>query len=481
MTSTPTSPDFLAVLDRPDASVVALEDADRTVSYAELGDSVRRLATALAHRGVSSGDRVAAMLPNSAASVELYLATALLGAIWVGINPNAPEAERERQGALVAPTLTVTPDVLSSLSAADLRPLRAEPPDPSVPCAIGFSSGTTGTPKAVVHSRSGVSLVAAVLAQTRSPDDRIGVVLPMSIHNLIAVGVLPALFAGATCVAVNRMNAAGVAAACRERRLTMVNALVPATIHDLVHDEAITGDTLASLRMAGTGAAGLSEALRAAFEAKFGRRLVGTYGMTEAPGVVCIEDADTPHVAGASGKPLPHLTVAACDGNGRRLPAGHEGELTVCAAATGPWAGVWRPAIGTWTESGFEARPETEKCLRTGDYGRVSADGTVHVTGRSADVIVRGGVNVNAAEVESVLGQLPGVRGVAVVGEDDERLGQRIVAFVELTSGHVAEAATLRDAAREVLAHGKVPDDFVIGVLPRNDMGKVARTQLRRQ
>lgn len=475
------SPDFLAVLQRPDRRGVALEDPHRTVSYPQLHDSVKRLASAIVHRGVSPGDRVAVMLPNSAASVELYLACALIGAIWVGVNPSAPDAERERQCALVGPRLTVTPDVLAALSAHDGQPFDAPPPDPSVPCAIGFSSGTTGTPKAIVHSRAAVSLAATALAQAQvRPDDRVGVVLPMSIHNLIVVGALPALFAGATCVAVDRMNAAGVAVACRDRQLTRVNALVPATIHDLVHDDGITADMLASLRVAGTGAAGLSEELRAAFEAKFGRRLIGSYGMTEAPGVVCIEDADVPHVADASGRPLPHLTVVACDAQGNRLPSGHEGELTVCAAETGPWAGVWRPATGRWTERGCVAPPESEKCLHTGDYGSVDADGTVRVTGRSADVIVRGGVNVNAAELESVLGQLPGVRGVAVVGEDDERLGQRIVAFVEMTPGQHGDAETLRAAGRELLAHGKVPDEFVVGALPRNAMGKVARTALRR-
>ena len=420
------------------------------------------------------------MMPNSAASVELYLACALLGAIWVGINPAAPKAERDRQCALVAPTLTVTADDVASLSGHGDHAFDAAPPELSAPCAIGFSSGTTGTPKAVVHSRAAVSLIAAVLADVQlRADDRVGVILPMSIHNLIAVGALPALFAGATCAAVGRMNASGVAAACLDRQLTKVNALVPATIYDLVHDDAITRGMLASLRFAGTGAAGLSESLRSAFEAKFGKRLVGTYGMTEAPGVVCSEDPDVPHIEGACGTPLPHLMVGTCDENGRPLPAREEGELVVSAAEFGEWADVYRPATGTWTERGFAHRPPDKKILRTGDYGWVD-DGAVHVNGRKADVIFRGGVNVNTAELESVLGELAAVREIAVVGERDDRLGQRIVAFVEPTAGTTADAAWLRQQARGMLAHGKVPDEFVVGLLPRNAMGKVTRAQLRR-
>jgi acyl-CoA synthetase (AMP-forming)/AMP-acid ligase II len=491
MAVTMASPDLLSLLDRPDTDGAALVDADREVSYSELGVSVRTLAGALACHGVSVGDRVAVMVPNSGASVELYLACALVGAIWVGINPTAPEAERDRQLALITPAVVVTANVapsnavssrmveLASLSEG-AEAFDGMAPEAAAPCAIGFSSGTTGIPKAVVHSRAAVSLIAAVLAEVQlHADDRVGVILPMSIHNLIAVGALPALFAGATCVAIDRMNAAGVAAACRDRRLTMLNALVPATIYDLVHDSAITPTMLSSLRVAGTGAAGLSESLRAAFEAKFGVRLVGSYGMTEAPGAVCIEDPGIPHIAGASGTPLPHLIVGACDERGQRLPAQQEGELVVRATDHGPWADAYRPAIGTWGDTGLIRRPSNERYLRTGDYGRVDADGTVHVTARKADVLLRGGVTVNAAELESVLGQLPGVRDVAVVGEHDERLGQRILAFVEPTSGTTVDPAELRRQARGVLSHGKVPDDFVVDVLPRNAMGKLARQQLK--
>jgi malonyl-CoA/methylmalonyl-CoA synthetase len=487
------SPDILALLDRTDASRVALADASRAVSYADLGPSVRALAGALVGQGVMPGDRVAVMLPNSAASVELYLACALSGAIWVGINPVAPQAERDRQYALVRPMLTVTAPgspsshmtgrVVEFEALIDGHPPTwdAAPPEPASPLAIGFSSGTTGTPKALVHSRAGVSLAAAGLAGVElRADDRVGVVLPMSIHNLLVVGAMATLFAGGTCVAVDRMNAKGVAAACRDRQLTRLSALVPATIYDLVHDDSIAGQALSSLRVAGTGAAGLSEGLRAAFESKFGIPLVGTYGMTEAPGAVCVENPALPRVAGSSGLPLPHLVVDACDPQGRRLPAREEGELVVSATETGAWADMYRPAIGTWNEHGLNQRWPVEKSFRTGDYGWVDRDGNVHITGRKSDVIVRGGVNVLAAELESVLGQLAGVRDVAVLGEHDERLGQRIVAFVEPSAGAVVDPSALREHARGLLSHGKVPDEFIVGELPRNAMGKIARGQLRR-
>jgi acyl-CoA synthetase (AMP-forming)/AMP-acid ligase II len=488
-----TPPDILDLLDHPDMGGTALEDAERSVGHGELGANVRILAAALARAGASPGDRVVVMLPNSSAAVEMYLACALLGVIWVGVNPTAPAAEQRRQRAVVDPSIVVTTDAIaSSFTAALGRVVSVEeltadtatlyegaPPAPTLPTAIGFSSGTTGTPKAVVHNRAAVSLTASVMARVQlRRHDRVGVILPMSIHNLLVVGALPALFAGATCVPVERMNARGVASACHDRRLTHLNALVPTTIYDLVHDDAITPRMLASLRVAGTGAAGLSEKLREAFEEKFGVRLAGSYGMTEAPGVVCIEDLDAPHEAGASGKALPHLRVDATDNEAGRLPPGHEGELVVSAAATGEFADLYRPAMGMWTENGLRLRMPADTSLRTGDRGWVGADGSVHVTGRQADVILRGGVNVNAAELEAILGQLPGVRDVAVIGERDERLGQRIIAFVEPTSAGELGSASLRRQAQEVLPHGKVPDSIIVRALPRNAMGKVARRGL---
>lgn len=485
-------PDFLTLLDRPRTGT-ALQHVDRSVDYAELGHSVWCLADALVRQGVSVGDRVAVMLSNTAAAVELYLACARLGAIWVGLNPGAPEAERDRQCALVQPRLIVTAGGTSwtpscgrvvdsaALYAAAVNPYQGPLPDLDQPCAIGFSSGTTGTPKAIVHSRQAVSLTAAVHAAAGlQQQDRVGVILPLSIHNLMIVGAVAVLFAGATCVPLERMNAAAVASACAELRLTLLTALVPATIYDLVRDTAIEPSALSTLRYAGTGAAGLAETLRDEFEQKFGTRLIGSYGMTEAPAVVCTENPTEVHRDGSSGTALPHVEVLAQNDSGEALPPRREGELIVRPASSGVWAGAYRPAMGAWTADGLLRRPPADGVLRTGDYGWIDHDGSVHVTGRKADVLIRGGVNVNAAELEFILGQLPAVRDVAVVGEADERLGQRIVAYAELTSGAMLSPDGLREQARGVLAHGKVPDLFVVGPLPRNAMGKVARAQLCR-
>ncbi len=442
---------------------------------------MRALAGWLVGRGVGRGDRVAVSLANSVESVELLLASATIGAIWVGINPNAPAAECRRQLDTVGARLVVGERDLDAVRRADDADPHVELPESTAPCAIAFTSGTTGTPKALVHSRAGISLVAACSAQrTLSRDDRVGVSLPLSILNVMIVGPLAALAAGATAILISPRNATELAAAVRDGGLTRIRALVPAIVYDLVHIPAIKPDSLASLTVAECGASGLAEELRGQFEAKFARRLTGSYGLSEAPAVVCHEDAAASHTPGASGTPLPHVRISIRDDEGRELPVGTEGEIWVAAASDGPWAGVYRPSLGIWSDGCLHPRDANETAFATGDLGFLDGAGALHVTARKSDVIVRGGVNVTATELQAVLAEIPGVRDVAVVGRYDRRLGERIVAFVEpAAGGQELTDEFLRIRARELLSRGKVPDAFVVmPTLPRNAMGKVAKAEL---
>jgi acyl-coenzyme A synthetase/AMP-(fatty) acid ligase len=463
------------------------------VSFSDLAILVGSCMSNLIRYGVVAGDRVVVVAPNSIATVAIYFACARLGAIWVGVNPSAPAAEQVRQCQVVDPVLIIVdsaPDGLSrhvrvlSLEAAQCSRTDAVPasrPPLDTPCAIAFTSGTTAQPKPVVHTRAAVSLTAAALAAVdRNDTDRVGVVLPMSIHNVLVVGVIASLVAGATAVLVDRFNAVAVAAACRERRLTELSALVPATVYDLVRDHNVEPGDLASLRHAGVGGAGLQEDIRNSFEAKFAVRLVGSYGMTEAPGPVCLEHPAEIHRPGSSGLPLPHVVVDAVGETNRPARAGETGRLRVCPSREGPFAGLFRPPAWAWVDGELQSVAGAGTCLHTSDFGWIDDDGSVYVSTRDANVIVRGGVNVNTGELESILGLLPELREVAVVGEADDRLGERIVAYVELAPGADIGPDWLHQQARALLSHGKSPDEFVVTTLPRNTLGKVVRRLLTR-
>ena len=308
--------------------------------------------------------------------------------------------------------------------------------------------------------------------------------LPCSIHNVMIVGPCASLIAGATTVLLDGFTAREVAAACRARRLTLLRALVPATVYDMVHDSEISPEALSSLREAGTGAAGLAEGLRAAFEEKFAIRLSGSYGLSEAPAALCCEDTGRPRRAGSSGTPLAHVEISIRDPAGASLPTGATGEIWVGPARTGRWAHQYRGALGLWLDGELVPGPPGGPGFGgtgfgTGDIGFTDDEGSLHIVGRVADVITRGGVTVTAAELEAIIGAFVGVREVAVVGRPHDRLGEQIIAFVQPQAGYTLDPTVVRRQAATALSHGKVPDQvIVLDALPRNAMSKVARAEL---
>ncbi len=171
--------------------------------------------------------------------------------------------------------------------------------------------------------------------------------------------------------------------------------------------------------------------------------------------------------------------MCAVDENDRVLPPGETGELCVVPATSGEYAGVYTPMLGYW------GKPEqTREALRngryhTGDLGMLDAAGHVYIRGRRNELILRGGSNVYPAEIERVLQLHPAVELSAVLGVSDERLGERVVAAVQLAPGSAASEAELRAHVRKNLARYKVPDQIrFVAEIPRNSMQKLMKREL---
>jgi acyl-CoA synthetase (AMP-forming)/AMP-acid ligase II len=194
--------------------------------------------------------------------------------------------------------------------------------------------------------------------------------------------------------------------------------------------------------------------------------------------VVAIDAPDgSTHVPDASGRPLPHLRVRIAGEGGEDLPAGETGEVRVAPA---PGDDRYRLMLGYWQRPDATAEVLAGGELHTGDLGFLDDAGNLHIRDRKSLLIIRGGANVYPAEVERVLLDAPGVAACAVFGVPDDRLGERVVAVVELAAG-VAELdeVAVRDHCLANLARYKVPERFVVvDSIPRNAMGKVARIEL---
>jgi len=230
------------------------------------------------------------------------------------------------------------------------------------------------------------------------------------------------------------------------------------------------------LRLCVSGAGALPlEILRAFNERHPGVPLIEGYGLSEASPVVCVNPVKGPHHAGSIGPVIPDVEVTVQDDEGRILSDGVDGEL--CVRGPNVMAGYWNAPEKT-------AETIVNGWLRTGDIGHRRPDGWFVVTDRKKDMLKPNGINVYPREIEEVIYRFPGVKECAVVGEADEKRGERAVAFVSLDEARAADFSdrALLDFLRPQLADYKLPRRvIVLPSLPRNATGKVLKTALRQQ
>jgi acyl-CoA synthetase (AMP-forming)/AMP-acid ligase II len=488
----------------------ALVGRHRRYSFAEFDRTIDGAAAGLAAMGVRPGDRIAATARNDPDIVIAFHAVQRLGAIWVGIARQLAPTEKafqlrdcgvslyladEAATDEIAPLRDGLPELraIVDMEAANLdsawrRLLRDHdghaPPtialDPHAPAIIGYTSGTTGFPKGVVHSQHNL------LVATHFPDApevaRQACVMQLAILNVMMNHGLGLLRHGITLVCVDRADAAGILEWVEREKLGGFRAPGP-VIHDLLMRPDFTDIDLSRLTYLATAGAGASPRLRELYRERFGREMLDGYGLTEAPGVVTrriAADPDPPE--NAIGRPLPHLDVRILDEAGRELPDGETGEICIRAVQSGEMAGFYTPMLGYWRNPEATARALRGGWLHTGDLGYRDPSGVLVLNARSTDMILRGGANIYPREIERVLQQDPRVREAIAFGVPDERLGQIVAAAVEIDEAANADAikAELIARSQAELARYKRPERWIVSTaLPRNSMGKVERARLR--
>jgi O-succinylbenzoic acid--CoA ligase len=469
----------------------ALVTRSGSLCYAEFDELAGRAAGALFDLGVRPGDRVGAALPNDVDIVLAFHGAMRLGAVWVGMNrllapPEKAYLVADSGTGLVLGDEAALADLAGRVdpgvrlvspedwrAAFDASPGRPDvpAPDPDAPAGIAYTSGTTGFPKGAVHSQRNLILPGAATVARRGfgPALRKGDSLALNILNMMVLTTLLTAQAGGTSIIMDRGDVTSIVEWIRRERVTLWNG-PPAQLHTMVTDRSITPEDLASLDEVWVGGGDCPDRLRDSFEARFGVPVMRTYGLTEAPALVSVDDPTGPRPPGTSGRPLDHVAVEVIDG-----------ELTLAAPTSGPWAGRYRPLLGYWNRPEASAEVLAGGVLHTGDLGSVEPGGHLRVVGRKSQIIIRGGANVYPAEVERVLVEAPGVGACAVVGVPDERLGERVGALVEPAAGVTVDLAAVLDFCRLSLASYKVPERLlVVEQLPRNQMGKVPAGEARR-
>ena len=486
--------------ERPGAPAYA--DANRAVTYGQLGARSANLAGHLADLGLVSGQTVALYLPNSVDWIEACFGIARAGGVVVPISYDATDDEVAYRLSDADCTLVATTDqqagrVAALLPSATLMladrgehqgghrleallslPARAEPRDPHAlndPRFIVYTSGTTGRAKGVLLTeRSMLWVAAAGWAPIAGlcAEDRILSPLPLFHSYALNLCVLGVLATGASEYILERFSTQDALTLIDSGRFTVLPG-VPTMFHYLLNAASGAGrQAVTGLRLCISAGAIMPGPLNAEFEVMFGARLLDGYGITETSTMVTMNWPVGGRIMGSCGLPLPGLAVRLLDpATGKDAMTGGEGELLV---------------RGPNLMLGYHNKPdETASALRdgwyhTGDLGRSDPNGFLTITGRLKEIINRGGQNIAPAEVEEAVAAFPAVLDCAVVGVAHEFLGEVPVAFVVERDGHAVDEAALLKHCEQRLSAYKIPAAVhVVAEIPRTGSGKVMRFRLR--
>ncbi|HEY7365855.1 MAG TPA: AMP-binding protein [Methylomirabilota bacterium] len=513
-----------AVLRQPHADAVV--DGMTRLSYADLDRRTAALARGLSRLGVGLGDRVLLALRNRVEHVLAYWALQRLGGVAVPVNFRLTSEELaylvEDSGARLALFEAATAPAV--LEAARGRALRLVFVDPDVPPAcltltavmgdrpeaegagpaprewgieqgsgsrfpgpaegdlslILYTSGTTGRPKGVprTHHNHYAGALAHVIQCGYEWGERTLGVMPL--YHTMGIHALTSMVAVNGCFVCQADWSPGPALRLIAAERLSALYLIPTLFYDLVHAPELAGTDVSTVRkLAYAGAPMLAPLTEACLKAFRPRVFVNHYGSTE---IYTFSVRPDVHLKpGCAGRPGVHSTLRVVRastehrvGPGDLVPEGEKGEIIARLDSDEAFAGYWnRPDA--------DARALRDGWYFTGDMGYLDGEGELYVAGRVDDMIISGGENIHPVEVEEALARHPGVRDVAVVGEPDERWGERVVAFVVPARADLTPAG-LDQYCREsaALARFKRPRRVVfVAEIPKTASGKILRRLLR--
>jgi acyl-CoA synthetase (AMP-forming)/AMP-acid ligase II len=486
--------------------VIAPTDAaDARLTWHAFDRYVNRVANALAKTGVMRGDRVATLLGNSLALVGLYGACAKLGAPIVPMSPLlngagvaslARDAEarvlvatRSREG-VVDDARAVLGESMPIVVFADGDRATGDDSlhtgawldavaDDAPKVAIGgddvmtimYTSGTTGTPKGIVHTHFIRAMYATLMANAwRMTPESVVLHSGSLVFNGAMVTMLPALMLGATFIAHRAFDAAAFVETVSREQVTHT-MLVPSQIVAILDAPGFDPARLASLQMLVSLGAPLHREHKDRLEQLLPGRLHELYGLTE--GFVTILDReDVRRKPGSVGVPPPFYDMRIVDDDGNDVPTGTVGEIVGRGPVT------MHGYFGRDAETGTALRGGW---LHSGDLGYVDDDGYLFLVDRKKDMIDSGGIKVYPRDIEEIAARHPAVREVAVFGVPHAKWGETPVAAVVLRAGSAASADALREwiNARVAAQYQRVDRVVLYDDFPRNAAGKTLKRELR--
>jgi cyclohexanecarboxylate-CoA ligase len=486
----------------------------RRFAYRELATLADRIAVGLARLGVGRNDVVAMQLPNWPQFTLLYLACSRIGAVLNPLMPIfrehelafmlghgeakvfvVPKTFRNFDHAAMArglkkdlpalkriivvegggeddfDALLTIPEWEKAPDAASI--LTQNRPGPDDITQLIYTSGTTGEPKGVMHSAN--TLMANIVPYAErlrlDEEDIVLMASPLAHQTGFMYGLMMPIVLKASGVLLDIWDPAKAVALIRSERVTFTMASTP-FLTDLTRAVTEGGDGVPTLKTFLCAGAPIPGPLVEQARAGLGAKIVSAWGMTENGAVTLIKLDDDDRLAFTTdGRPLPGVEVKVVDADGGALPPGESGKLVVRSCSN--FGGYLRRPQWNATDA--------DGWFDTGDLAYVNANGYIRISGRSKDVIIRGGENIPVVEIESLLYKHPAVAQVAIVAYPDERLGERACAVIVTKPGKAIDIAGLSDFLKEQkVATQYIPEKLIVcDALPATPSGKIQKFRLR--
>ena len=482
---------------------LALVCGESRLTYRELGARVNRLVNALHGMGLTKGDALAVVMPNCVEVLEVYWAAAQAGLVLV---PLSPLLRGPALAALLRDSDTRAVVVGHDL-AGELDGVRAELPDVAATryIVVGgsangyrdydalvaeqsdrapteelrdddyfniiYSSGTTGTPKGIIHTHYIRAMYCTLFASVyRMTPESVVMHAGSLVFNGAFVTLMPMLFLGATYVLQARFDAVSFIETIERERVTHV-MMVPSQIVAMMNAPNFDPRKLRSLQMLGSVGAPLHREHKERLTQALPNVFYELYGLTE--GVITILDRnDVGRKMESVGVGTPFFENRVVGENGRDCPPGEVGEIIGRSPLLMP---------------GYHKRPDltaqaiVDGWMHTGDMGYLDADGYLHLVDRKKDLIISGGVNVYPRDIEEVIVGHPEVQEAAVFGVPHEKWGEAPLGAVVLKPSATVSGDELKTwiNARVAASYQKVCDVTVLAEFPRNAAGKTLKRVMR--
>jgi len=485
---------FLTTTATAQGDRIALRLGEKHTSYRELDQASGRVAGLLSERGVAPGDRVGVMLGNTPEFAAVYYGVLRAGAVVVPMNPllkgreiafylsdsqarvlfvAQPFAAQARGGAIGTDTqvVEVGPAFLTGLVEHPIVDAVVDR-NGSDTAVILYTSGTTGRPKGAELTHDNLAGNAEVTAETLlklTPDDVIFGGLPLFHAFGQTVTLITAVRVGASVTMLPRFDPAAALATMAAHGVTIFVG-VPTMYTALVAAFPGSGFDASRVRVCVSGGAALPVEILHSFEKAYECPILEGYGLSETSPVASFNHPDAVRKPGSIGTPIAGVRMRVQDDDGRPVSDGQVGEIAIAG-----------PNImkGYWQRPDATASAIVDGWFRTGDMGRVDADGHYFIVDRKKDMIIRGGYNIYPREIEEVLYEHPGVAEAAVIGVPDPSLGEEVAAVVALKPGATDSPEQIRDFVKQQVAAYKYPRTVhVVDALPKGPTGKIVKRDI---